>query len=252
MDYDTPRLVGLVEEILFDYLSKEELQAIARDHDLPVSRTKDEIVGELLSIDDFDPAEAVAFLTVWQLRTLCQEHGMPSGAYRDALVERVIAAIEEENRPRKRQRRTYPTAAPLSSPPTLPAPRASPVATAGPPPQRRIEVEVPPPPPPPIRVRVQPAPSVPIEVQIHPTPPPQVQVRVLPPQTAAWGFVGVVAAAVFGGIYFATTSVFGPLWGVGVGLLAGVASAIFLLVTENRWAPKLNLLARGNRPSTPR
>jgi hypothetical protein len=239
--------VGLVEEILSDYLSKEELQAIARDHDLPVSRTKDEIVGELLNLDDFDPAEAVAFLSVWQLRTICQEHGMPSGAYRDALVERVITAIEEENRPRERRRRVKPAASP-ASPPIPPAPKASPIAAVAPPPQRPIEVVVPPSPPPPIRVHVQPAPSTPIEVQVHPSPPPQVQVRVLSPQTAAWGFVGVVAAAVFGGIYFATTTVLGALWGVVVGLLAGVVAALLLLVTESRWAPKLNLLARGDRP----
>jgi len=240
--------VELVEEILSDYLSKEDLQAIARDHDLPVSRTKDEIVGELLSLDDFDPAEAVAFLTVWQLRTLCQEHGMPSGAYRDTLVARVMAAIEEENRAKERRRRIYPTAASRLSASAPPTPPASPVATVVPSPQRRIEVEVPPPLPPPIRVRAQPAPSAPIVVQVHPTPPPQVEVRVLSPQAAAWGFVGVIAAAVFGGIYFLTTSALGPLWGVVVGLLAGVVAAILLLVTESRWATKLNLLARGDSP----
>jgi len=242
-----PRPVGLVEEILSDYLSKEELQAIARDHDLPVSRTKEEIIGELLNLDDFDPAEAVAYLSVWQLRNICQEHGMPSGAYHDALVERVIAAIEEENRPRERRHRVKPSVAP-ASPPTLTVPKAPPAAAVVPQSQRPIEVVVPPAPPPPITVHVQPAPSTPIEVQVHPSPPPQVQVRVFPPQTAAWGFVGVVAAVVFGGIYFATTTVLGALWGVVVGLLAGVVVALLLLVTESRWAPKLNLLARGDRP----
>jgi hypothetical protein len=239
--------VSLVEEILSDYLSKWELQALARDHDLPVSRTKEEIADELQSLDEFDPAEAVAFLSVWQLRQICQEHGMPSGAYRDTLAQRVIRAIQDERRVRDRRQSTYPTAeerlAAISPAPQRP-PRSQSVRTSRGP----IVIEVPSPLPPPIRVHVQSSAPTPIDVHIHPSPPPDVHVRVLPPQTAAWGFVGVIVAVVFGGIYFATTGILGSLWGVGIGLLTGVAAALLLLLTEGWWAPKLNLLADRGRP----
>jgi hypothetical protein len=218
----------LIEEVLFEYLTKDDLQRIARDHDLPVSRTKEEIAGELLALDDLDPSEAVAFLSVWQLRNILQERGQPSGAYREALVERVLALIEDESQPRARRARTSKRPVPETRIPSPPAQTAP------------IELVVPPSPPPPIRVHVPPSPSVPIEVRVQPTPPPSVTIRVFPPLLAAWGFVGVVTAVVFGGIYFVTTAELGIVWGVGVGLIAGSASAVGLLLTENRWAPKLS------------
>lgn len=238
--------MSLIEEILSDYLSKEDLQAIARDHDLPVSRTKDEIIGELLVTDDFEPEEAVAFLSVWQLRTFCQEHGLPSGAYREALVDRVVEALDKESRPSQRPRRTK-RAGP-ESPSTTPGPAPPIVVHAQPAQSSVVEVHVPPPLPPPIKVHVQPAPSTPIHVEVQSPPVPPVQVRFAPPQMAAWGFVGVVATVVFGGIYFATTAVLGTVWGVVTALLSGIVVAVGLLVTERWWAPKLNRLVRPGSP----
>jgi hypothetical protein len=227
----------LIEEILIEYLTKDDLQRIARDHDLPVSRTKEEIAGELLALDDLDPSEAVAFLGVWQLRNILQERGQPSGAYREALVDRVLALIEDESQPRARRTRALKRPVPESKSPPPPVQSAP------------IDVVVPPSPPPPIRVHIPPTPSVPIEVRVQPTPPPSVIVRVFPPLLAAWGFVGVVTAVVFGGIYFVTTAELGTVWGVGVGLIAGTASAVGLLLTENRWAPGLSRASAEKRHS---
>ena len=231
----------LLAEILAEYLSKEDLQRIAREHDLPVSRTKEEIVGELLALDDLEPDEAVAFMDVAQLRYFCQEHGLPSGAYRDVLVDRVLTAIEEEEHPAPRARRkkrvrsivpkagspipagSHPDTNGISSPPEIQVRHA-------PSQPKPIEIVLPPAPPPQISVRVRQPPSAPVEVQVQPSPPPAVLVRPHPPQMAAWGFIGVVAASVFGGIYFVTTAAFGIAWGVVVGILCGFVVASVLLV----------------------
>jgi hypothetical protein len=252
----------LLEEVLSEYLSKEDLQRIAREHDLPVSRTKEEIVGELLALDDFQPEEAVAFMGVPQLRYFCQEHGLPSGAYREALAERVLTAIDEEENPPPKPRRRSQNGPPAPTKVTsrAPMPPSTDSAPASPPKvqvryesseAKPIDVVVPAPPPPQIRLNVQQPQAAPIEIQVRPAPPPSVLVRTPPPQMAGWGFVGVVAAAIFGGIYFVTTATLGTSWGVAVGIVSGIVAATALLLTEGRWAPKLNRLIGGRSPPPP-
>lgn len=248
----------LLEEILTEYLSKDDLQRIAWDHDLPISRTKGEIAGELLATEDFEADEAVAFMSVPQLRYFCQEHDLPSGAYREALVDRVLGAIQAESHPTPRRRKKARRVSPKEPPPistlhgeasaSLLRPRDVHVRfeSAIPTP---IEVSVPPPPPPEIRLHVETSKPAPIEVHVPPASPTPLRIQVHPARATAWGFVGIASAAIFGGIYYVTTFLLGVIWGVAVGFLSGITAASLLLVTERKWAPFVEGLV--GRPRAP-
>jgi hypothetical protein len=97
--------VTLLETILGEYLGIDQVKILAREHGLPVSRTKDQLVGELIAADEVTNEEVVAFLQVWQLQMICEELGLPSGADQDTLAARVIEALEEERRPKPGRQR---------------------------------------------------------------------------------------------------------------------------------------------------
>jgi hypothetical protein len=85
----------ILDVVLNNYLSKEDVQQIARDRGLPTGRTKADLIGLLLS-RHLDPAEPLAFLNVTALRDLCREFGLDRGGDRDALIGRLIGAIRAE------------------------------------------------------------------------------------------------------------------------------------------------------------
>ena len=84
----------------------EEVQQLAREHGLPVSRAKDELIDELVSSGELDPEEVVAFVRVDMLRVLLQEMGLPSGARRDVLAARLIEALGPRSRAKDKPRKS--------------------------------------------------------------------------------------------------------------------------------------------------
>jgi hypothetical protein len=87
--------VTILEVILNGYLSKEDIQQLARDRGLPTGRSKGELIDLLLS-RHLDPAEPLSFLNVRALRDLCREFGLERTGDRDVITDRVLAAIREE------------------------------------------------------------------------------------------------------------------------------------------------------------
>ncbi len=211
--------MSVIREILDQYLYKEDVQQLARDIGLPVTRDKDEIIEELLINPDFDPVDAVRFLRVWQLQDILRNRGMPSGASRDELFDRVAAMVRKEFAPPKpRRRRT------VTAPSTTPD-KSAPSPTTG-----------------------TPSLPSPINIDLHPTlqaPPNRDTER---PPAAAWGFVGVVSAGVFTGVFLILAVELGTLFGAIVGLVGCVVVAVTLLMTERRWAPFLGRLVRAESP----
>jgi uncharacterized membrane protein YraQ (UPF0718 family) len=88
--------VGLVEDVLFRYLYKEDIEDLARERGLSVTGTKEELVNELLWSDRFDPDDALAFLNLSELRRLCREYRLPSAGNRDTLLDHIHDAIEQD------------------------------------------------------------------------------------------------------------------------------------------------------------
>jgi hypothetical protein len=91
--------VGLVEDVLFRYLYKEDIEELARERGLPVTGTKEELVDELLWSDRFDPDDALAYLNLSELRRLCREYRLPSGGNRNTLLGHIHDAIEQDRQP---------------------------------------------------------------------------------------------------------------------------------------------------------
>lgn len=87
--------MSLFEVLLNNYLSKEDVQQLARDRGLPTGRTKGDLI-ELLISRHLDPVEALEFLNVTALRDLCREFGLDRSGDRGTLVDRLVAAIESE------------------------------------------------------------------------------------------------------------------------------------------------------------
>jgi hypothetical protein len=204
--------VSVIRGILDQYLYKEEVQQLAREIGLPVSRNKDEIIEELLVNPDFDPVDAVRFLRVWQLQEILRERSLPSGAARNELFDRVVALVKDERAPPKpRQRSKRPTAKETRN--------GGPVVIASP------------------AAAVQP--SNPVNIHFY---------APLQDHAVPWGFVGVVSAGVFTGVFLILASALGPQWGGVVGIVACVLVAVTLLVTERRWAPFLGRLVRPEPP----
>jgi hypothetical protein len=240
--------LSIIERVLRDYLRKDELQRLARNLGLPVTRDKDEIVGELLAASDFDPSDAVWLLSSWQLRQLCADLDIPAGAYKEDLRARVNTAIKKDAQPVSTPLRRRRVSRVQSA---FPAPAES--ATTIGQTKQSVKVNVAPPPPPTIEVNVQPSPPNPIEVQVHSPKPsalvvevhnPPAEVHVKESPATAWGFVGVAAAVVCGGVFLILIGYLGTTFGVLVGIVAGLGVAVTLLVTEKAWAPRLNRWAR--------
>lgn len=207
--------MSVIRKILEDYLYKEEVQQLARGIGLPVSRNKDEIIEELLTNPDFDPIEAIRFLRVWQLQKILRDWDLPSGAARNELFDRVATLVKEECTP--------------------PMPRPSPKAMS--PPQTHEKPLTAP--------SENPPPALgPVSIHIHSTPLSEANDLTEGSSTAAWGFVSVVSASVFTGVFLILNSVFGTMLGVVIGVASCLTVAVVLLLTEKRWVPILNQLVR--------
>lgn len=204
--------MSLTREILDSYLYKEEVQQLARDIGLPVSRNKDEIIEELLVNPHFDPVDAVQFLRVSQLQEILRERGLPSGAARNELFDRVVALMEAERAPpMRRQRPKTPTVKVTRDEGSVVV--VPPVAAAKPPNQVIIHYDA--------------------SLQDH---------------AVAWSFVALVSTGVFTGAFLILDSALGPQWGSVVGIAVCVLVAVALLLTEQRWAPFLSRLVRPVQP----
>lgn len=94
-----PSGVGLIEDVLYRYLYKEDVQEIARSYGLSSSGTKEEIIDEILWSERFDPSDALQYLSVSELRQLCREYRLPATGDRDALLEHAYEAIEQDRPP---------------------------------------------------------------------------------------------------------------------------------------------------------
>ncbi len=202
--------MSVIREILDQYLYKEEVQQLAREIGLPVSRSKDEIIEELLVNPDFDPIDAVRFLHVWQLQQILKDRSLPSGAARNELFDRVANLVEDERAPPKpRQRPKTPTAKETRD--EGPGVLTPPVATVQPP--------------------------TPVNIHFY---------APLRDHTVAWGFIGVVSTGVFAGVFLILAAELGSLWGAIVGIVACTGAAVVLLVTASHWAPLLNRLEKAD------
>lgn len=88
--------MALLDVLLNEYLSTEDVQQLARDRGLPTGRTKGDLIALLLS-RNLDPEEPLAFLNVTALRDLCREFGLDRTGDRGALIARLRGAIRTES-----------------------------------------------------------------------------------------------------------------------------------------------------------
>lgn len=199
----------------------QDVQRLAEEHDLPVSRTKDELIEELIEYGGLTAAEVVAFLRVDQLRLFLQEVGLPSGASRDDLAERLATFLSPPRpaRPRRRQASTTRDNGPALKRPIL-------VGNA----------TVPEP------IGQQPFGTLP---EAQRTGPSLFLVR-LPEvrhPSVAWGFAGLLFAVVFAPSLYISVQYFGVITGAILSAVIGVAVALGLLLTARRWVPWIDGLA---------
>jgi len=191
----------------------EEVQQIAREHGLPTSRTKAELIQELIESNELDPTEVVAYVRVDMLRTILQEMGLPSGAGREVLAERLVNALSAQSQARVKPRRAA-SEKPKNN--TTEAPGAS----------SRVPVTV--------------------QVNVPPGPAPIVEVHFPNPErpSAAWGFAGILMTVIVGGILYLGVATWGVEGGVTAAIGGGVALAFALLFTTRRWVPWVDEWAR--------
>lgn len=83
----------LLRQILDRYLLPEELRELCDEHEEPAAGTKAELVERILTIEDFDPAEAVEYLDHRELVEVSSEIGLPTEGTRDELFDRVLARV---------------------------------------------------------------------------------------------------------------------------------------------------------------
>jgi hypothetical protein len=213
--------VVTLAEVMDRGLYYEDVQQIAREHGLPISRSKDELIDELVNSGELEPEEVVGFVGVDTLRVMLQEIGLPSGATRDVLAARLVKALSPRPPPKRTPRRSNPKASPPKSElehPAQPEEAPSPV------------------PPTPITVQV----NVPL------SPPPLVQVHLPKPErpSAAWGFAGILMTGIVGATLYLGVAA----WGLEGGVLAAVAGAAFLAVAllfaARWWVPWIDGLAK--------
>lgn len=210
--------MSLLRDILGGYLYYDQVQRLASDHDLPVSRTKDELIDELVEGGYLDPDEVVAYLRVDDLRDICAELGIPSGASRDVLADRVADALLEDERPtlprKKRQ-------APQAAIPRSPAQALDEGVVA---PSRVNEGEA---------TRL---PPLSIHLTLPSTSPAGDRGSAPELSKAGWGFVGVVFTVVFAAAIPLSIYAFGIIWGSLLALGAGLVTAVLLVLTAGSWS----------------
>lgn len=83
----------LLRRILDRYLYPEELRELCDEHEESLEGTKEELVARVLTIEDFDPAEAVEYLDHRELAELAGELGLSTQGARDELFDRVLARV---------------------------------------------------------------------------------------------------------------------------------------------------------------
>jgi hypothetical protein len=214
-----PCTVVTLTEVMDQGLYYEDVQQLAREHGLPVSRTKDELIDELIESGELEPEEVVAFVRVDMLRVFLCDVGLPSGASRDVLADRLVEELSRRTKPNIKPRRSR-----LSESTTAP------------------EVVNEPPEP---GATVAPAP-INLHVNLPTSPPPLVEVHFPRPErpSAAWGFAAILMAGIVG----ATLYIGVALLGVAGGVLASIGSAallaVALLITARWWVPWVDGLAK--------
>lgn len=215
-------------EVMDQALYYEEVQQLAREHGLPVSRSKDELIDELVSSGELDPEEVVAFVRVDMLRVLLQEMGLPSGASRDVLAARLVEALRPSSRAKDKSRRSRTRASPVLS--DLPAQGTSSIGSRA---QRDSTESVAP---------------TPITVQVHvpQNPPSIVEVYFPKPErpSAAWGFAGILMSGTVGATLYLGVSAFGLEGGALTAIGVAAFLAVALLFTARWWVPWIDRLAK--------
>lgn len=218
-------------EVMARGMYYDQVQRLAREHDLPISRTKDELIEELVNSVKVSPAEVVAYLNVDLLRVFLQEMGLPSGAGREVLADRLAQALDGGlDVPRKARRARSKLATQDSGHPVARQTSAT---------------------PPILRPLAQPSPpstpSRPINVQDYVTsaPPPIKQVNQPKPErpSAAWGFAGILTSVIVGATLFVGVSLYGLETGTILAIVGGTLLAVALLITSRWWVPWIDRLA---------
>lgn len=222
------RGVVTLAEVIDQALYYEEVQQLAREHGLPVSRSKDELIDELVSSGELDPEEVVAFVRVDMLRVFLQEMGLPSGASRDVLAARLVEALgsrpQAKGRPRQSRTKTGPA---LSDPSAQGSSSVESKTQKGP---------------------TGPVAPTPIALQVHvpPNPPPIVEVYFPKPErpSAAWGFAGVLMAGIVGATLYVSVASLGLEGGALTTVVVATVLAVVLLFTARWWVPWIDGLAK--------
>jgi hypothetical protein len=212
--------VSLLETILSNHLYYEDVQQLAHDHQLPTSRRMDELVGELVASGELDPEEVVRFLRVDDLRDICEELGLKSGATRDVLAMRVAEELRSELEPPKGRPKPRRKAEPEPSGEARPAYVLWPVpslsgheAARGPTPATTV-------------------------VHVHHT----------SPSSVAWAFAAILVGIVFGGVLAITEGALVVNAGALTAVVVGVLVAVGLLLTNRKWTPGVDRLAHRPPP----
>lgn len=218
-------------EVMDQGLYYQDVQQLAREHGLPVSRSKDELIDELVSSGELDPEEVVAFVGVDLLRIFLQEMGLPSGASREVLAARLVEALSPEPQPKSKPRKSRPKAS--SEPPNRSASgtpthagmvqkdsdgaAASPISTPTP---------------------------ITLQLNVPPNPPPIVEVHFPKPErpSAAWGFAGILIAGIVGVTLYIGVAAFGLEGGAIVAIAVAAFLAVALLFTARWWVPWIDRL----------
>ena len=218
-------------EVMEQALYYEEVQQLAREHGLPVSRSKDELIDELVSSGELEPEEVVAFVRVDMLRVLLQEVGLPSGASRDVLAARLVEALSPKSQPKGKPRGPRAKARPELA--DRPAETTSSVGGT----LQKDSTE-----------RAAPYAPVPIAVQVNipPNPPPIVEVHFPKPErpSAAWGFAGILMAGIVGVTLYVGVAVLGLEGGALVAIAVAGVFAVTLLFTAKWWVPRIDRLGK--------
>jgi hypothetical protein len=222
--------VTLLAEIMGRYLYAEDVKRLAWEHGLPTSRTKDELIDELIASGDVVASEVVAFIGVDGLRQICQELGLPSGAGRDVLAARIVGAIEPPPTPRRTQTKSR----------VLPTPdRARPVPQA----KLSLSATI-------VTPRARNAPPELVRTQGTAMKPGRtVVVHVTEVPRKGWLFVTLATAVVLAGAAPFALFELGILAGSLAIIGAGIVVVAVLLFTSRKWIPWLDRRLGTDSPS---
>lgn len=117
-----------LRDVMDQGLYLEDVQRLAREHGLPTSRTKGELIDELLESGELTAGEVVAYLGVDQIRYFLGELGLAAGAGRDTLADRLEEALgsstsarsKRPSRGKSRESAVAKAKAEVGGPPRLP------------------------------------------------------------------------------------------------------------------------------------